>query len=143
MKFIFDLSIRFLDGGLVIPLVSNGTFRRRSLHWGTILSRFYAWSSRDEVDASCFPEGERFKEYFKDGGPDDLSLFDVPLMSRSGDLGIYGADANDIGDTLKDLEVIDDGDTDGANLIAFLRSMLRSNPSDRATTGELLRHEWF
>jgi hypothetical protein len=70
----FDSSIRFFDGGLVIPLVGNGTFRRRSLHWGTISSRFYAWNSRDEFDASCFPEGKRFKEYFKDGGPDDLSL---------------------------------------------------------------------
>jgi len=39
--------------------------------------------------------------------------------------------------------VITDDDTDGTNLVDFLRSMLRLKPSDRLSAGELLGHKWL
>lgn len=82
----------------------------------------------EDFDLSYFHHARRFLDYFKeDGGR--LRIRAGGVVSLEGALKTYG--------------VISDGDADGANLVAFLRSMLRLNPSDRATAGELLRHKWL
>ncbi|KXN81871.1 Serine/threonine-protein kinase spk-1 [Leucoagaricus sp. SymC.cos] len=82
----------------------------------------------EDFDLSYFHQAKRFQDYFKED-EGRLHIRAGGVVSLEGALKTYG--------------VIGDGNADGANLVAFLRSMLRLKPSDRATAGELLRHKWL
>jgi len=65
------------------------------------------------------------------------------LMSESGRLHIRVGGVVSLELALKRYGVITDDNADGANLVDFLRSMLRLKPCDRLSAGELLGHKWL
>jgi serine/threonine-protein kinase SRPK3 len=65
------------------------------------------------------------------------------LTSEAGGLHIRAGGVVNLEDALTKYGVMDDADADASNCLSFLHSMLRLNPSDRATADELLRHKWL
>ncbi|KAF9230901.1 kinase-like domain-containing protein [Melanogaster broomeanus] len=88
------------------------------------LLQIFEFLTGDEFNMSFTQKGERFDQYFKDDG-----------RLRIGGAGL------DLDTILHSYNVLDE--VEHPIFVSFLRSMLRLNPSDRATAAELLRHEWL